>query len=99
MTVRPTTRGGGLWGVSSTPSACGVKKPPLGEGVVRCAERSSGSRSRNERHDDLGAPVLGAALGGGVVVGRLGRALRDGRDAARIDAVAGDEVLLGGLGP
>src|SRR5213594_1794501 len=97
IAVSPTTRGGGLWGTSA--SAPGVKKPPRGEGVRRGARAFPGSRSRNEGDQDRGAAVLRLPLGCRVVVGRLGRSLGCGGDAAGVDAVAGHEVLLGGLGP
>src|SRR6516225_4504364 len=97
MTVSPTTRGGGLCGASA--SATGVKKPPRGEGVRKCSSAFSVSRSRDECNHNHGAAVLGLALGGRIVVRRLRRSLRDRRNPARVDAVARDQVLLGGLGP
>src|SRR5215467_1459936 len=97
MTVSPTTRGGGLWEISA--SRAGVKKPPRGEGVQKGSGALSVSRSRYECNHNLRAAVLSLSLGRRVVVRRLGRALRDRGDPARVDAVARDEVLLGGLGP
>src|SRR5690242_19491976 len=97
MTVSPTTRGGGLWGISA--SRAGVKKPPRGEGVQKGSGAFPVSRSRDECNHNLSAAVLGLALCGRIVVRRLGRTLGDGGDPAGVDAVAGDEVLLGGLGP
>src|SRR5215470_8959568 len=97
MTVSPTTRGGGLWGASASPA--GVKKPPRGEGVRKGASAISPSRSGDECNHNLGAAVLGLALGRRIVVRRLGRALGDRADPAGVDAVPGHEVLLRGLGP
>src|SRR5215471_1268915 len=97
MTVSPTTRGGGLCGASA--SATGVKKPPHGEGVRKCSAALSVSRSRDECNHNHGPAVLGLPLGGGVVVRGLRGALRDRRDPSRVDAVAGDQVFLGSLGP
>src|SRR6185369_6650462 len=96
IAVRPTTRGGVAGSVSSPPRA--VKKPPREEGVSRGARRPLRSRPRDEGHDDLGAAVLGLALCARVVVRGLRGALRLRRDAPRIDAVARDQVLLGGVG-
>src|SRR6187399_3674219 len=96
IAVSPTTRGGVAGVVSRPPRA--VKKPPRDEGVSRGAGRPPRSRPRDEGHDDLGAPILGLALGARVVVRRLPGALRLRRDAARVDAVARDEVLLGRVG-
>src|SRR4029077_3184967 len=97
MTVSPTTLGGGLWGISA--SRAGVKKPPRGEGVRKGSSAFSVSRSRDECNHNLRPPVLRLALGGRVVVRRLGGPLGNGGDPPGIDAVPRHEVLLGGLGP
>src|SRR6185436_19009631 len=99
-TVSPTARGGG-GPVRDSASDRAVKKPPRGEGVFwsRRDWRSFRSRSRDECYHNLGSAVLRLPFGGGVVERRVGGAAGGGRDAAGVDPVAGDQIVLGGLGP